>query len=573
MMKWSKSHLFTFKEAPNDAEIASHQLLIRAGLIKKLGPGLYTYGTLALKSLRKFEAIIREELNKRDCQELLMTMVQPKEIWEETQRWEEMGDGLLKFQNRNNQDYCLGATHEEAITDYIRNDVKSYKHLPVTLYQIQTKYRDEVRPRFGLMRGREFLMKDAYSFDINQEEALKSYDRLYDAYKAIFDRLGLDYRIVEADSGSIGGSQSQEFQVLAEAGEDHLMVCDSCDYAANVEIAPAGVGLEEEFGGSKELDLEKFETPNMKTITELSKGLDIDEKHLVKTLFYADEEEKAVAILLRGCDELNPIKLKKVMGLKNEPLMLTDEEVVKLTSAKPGSCSPVGLDIAVYVDTALKSYKNFIVGANENGFHLKNTNFDRDIKITAFADLKNAKDGDSCPNCDKGKYNSFRGIEVGHCFYLGTKYTKSMNATFLDANGKAQLIEMGCYGIGVSRTIQAAIEQSHDKDGIVWPKSITPFDVHIALLDPDKEEISSVCNTIASGLEELGLEVFIDDRKERPGVKFKDADLIGLPIRIVIGGKGVENNQLEIVNRKTQEKISAPINEVVKQVQDIYSNY
>ncbi len=551
-MRWSKTFLQTYRDAPADAEIPSHKLMSRAGLIKKIGPGLYTYQTLALRALNKLSNIIREELNAKNCQEVLMPMVQPRELWEETNRWTEMGDGLLKFKNRNDQWYCLGATHEEVVTDLVRHELKSYKQMPVNIYQIQTKYRDEVRPRFGLMRGREFLMKDAYSFDVDQESALKAYDAMYEAYQNIFNRLGLDYRIVQADAGNIGGSKTHEFQMLAEAGEDHLMVCDTCKFAANIEVAPAISALES-FGGNEELAIEKFATPNLKSIESLSKALNIEQKYLVKTMFFALNEKKAVAVLLRGCDEVNPIKLKNILEIANEPRMLSDEEVKNLTSAAPGSCSPVGLKIFTVADDALKNYKNFIVGANQDDFHFKNVNFERDFKVHKFADIRKAQAGDKCPSCETGKYNSYRGIEVGHCFYLGTKYSKAMNASFLDKNGKNQIIEMGCYGIGVSRTMQAAIEQSHDEDGIIWPNSIAPFHVQLVVLDPNNAELMNYANDLYSQLNKTGIEVFMDDRDERPGVKFKDADLIGLPLRINLGAKGFAAGEVEVKNRKTKE--------------------
>lgn len=372
-MRWSESYLFTLKDAPNDAEIPSHQLMARAGMVKKVAPGIYTYGNLALRAIRKFEAIIRDELNQRGCQEILMPMVQPAELWQETNRWKEMGDGLLKFKNRNGQDFCLGATHEEVITDYVRNDLKSYRDLPVTLYQIQTKYRDEIRPRFGLMRGREFIMKDAYSFDADEAGALKNYDLLYGAYKAIFSRLGLEFRIVQADAGNIGGSKTHEFQVLAEAGEDHLMVCDTCNYAANIEVAPAKPTAATE-KIVELLPMEAFPTPGLKSIASLSKSLGIQESSLVKTMFYSandgtdpknppEKDLKPIAVCLAGDDEVNPIKLKNVLGLTNPPLMLNDEEVKKVTGAWPGSCGPVGLKIPVYFDSAIEGVQNFVTGA------------------------------------------------------------------------------------------------------------------------------------------------------------------------------------------------------------------
>lgn len=571
-MRWSKSHLFTMKDAPNDAEIPSHKLMARAGMIKKVAPGIYTYGNLALRAIRKFENIIRQELDKRGCQEVLMPMVHPAELWQETNRWKEMGDGLLKFKNRNGHDFCLGATHEEVITDYVRKDVKSYRDLPANLYQIQTKYRDEIRPRFGLMRGREFIMKDAYSFDADEKAALVSYDLMYDAYKAIFDRLGLEYRIVEADAGNIGGSKTNEFQVLADAGEDHLMVCDTCEFAANIEVAPAISNSEK--ASAEALPMEAFPTPNLKSIGSLSKATGIPENKLVKTMFYSANDGtdpanppakdlKAVAICLAGDDEVNPVKLKNVLGISNPPLMLTDEEVKKTTGAWPGSCGPVGLSIPVYFDSAIEGFQNFIVGANRDAEHLKNVNIGRDFKVTKFADLRMAKPGHTCPECRKagrkGVYKSFRGIEVGHVFYLGTKYSKAMGATYLTQEGQPLPIEMGCYGIGVSRTVQAAIEQSHDADGIVWPHGITPFDVHMVVLDPDQEEVRQSAEVLYRELQTRGLDVFMDDRAERPGVKFKDADLLGFPIRLNIGGRGLKEGIVEMIPRKTKamEKVKA----------------
>lgn len=558
-MKWSENYLFTLKEAPSDAEIPSHKLMVRAGLIRKLAPGIFSYGNVFLTALRKFENIIREELGRYGAVEILMPMVQPKELWTETNRWTEMGAGLLKFKNRNDQEFCLGATHEEAVVDYVRYELKSWRDFPKNIYQIQTKYRDEIRPRFGLMRGREFIMKDAYSFDMDQVGALKAYDNMYKAYQAIFNRLGLDYRIVQADAGNIGGSQTHEFQLLAEAGEDALLVSDTTQFAANVEVCPA-IDFEEYIAkDSTPKILEKFATPGQKTIAQLSAFTQTPENELVKTLFFSandgtnpkDKELKPIAILLRGNDELNPIKLKNILGLTNPPLMLNDDEVKNVTGAMPGSCGPVGLKIPIYSDNGLKNFKNFIVGANVDDFHLKNVNFERDFQITKFADLRMARAGDKCPESG-GRLKSYRGIEVGHVFYLGQKYAQKMNGQFLDKNGKSQYYEMGCYGIGVTRTIQAAIEQSHDADGIIWPKAITPFDVHICLLDIKDQTAVDYVNNLTAGLEKKGLKVFIDDRDERPGVKFKDADLLGFPARVVVGKKGLDADQIEVIERKTK---------------------
>lgn len=563
-MKWSNLFLFTQKDAPQDAEVPSHKLMMRAGMLKKVGPGIFTYQYLCLRALRKFENIIRDELDSLGCQEVLMPMVHPRALWEETNRWEQMGDQLLKFKNRNEQEYCLAGTHEEAVTDLIRNDIKSYKHLPHIIYQIQTKYRDEIRPRFGLMRGREFIMKDAYSFDVDSESALVAYDKMYQAYKNTFSRLKVDFRIVEADAGNIGGSKTHEFQLLAEAGEDHLMVCDSCDFAANVEVAPVLTTAIETYSGGSGTQ-EKFDTPNIKTIEALANFLKIEEKHLVKSLFYKTETGEIVTVLVRGNDELNDVKLKNVLKGTNPPTMLAPEEVKKLTGASPGSCGPVGLKSKIFVDQSLKEYKNFVVGANEDNKHLKNVNF-TDFKHEGFFDLRKANAGDPCPNCKTGTYKSYRGIEVGHCFYLGTKYSKAMNASYLDANGKTQPIEMGCYGIGVSRTVQAVIEQCHDQDGIIWPTSISPFQVHLCNLDPDKEDVNGFAETLYKDLQAHNIEVFMDDRKERPGVKFKDADLLGFPIRVTVGGKSLQENVVEVMVRKGKQMEKVPTKECISKI-------
>lgn len=556
--RWSKFFLHTLRESPSDAEIASHKLMVRGGYITKVAPGIYTYGSLALRSIQKFEDIIREELDSRGLQEILMPMVHPAELWKETSRWQNMGKDLLKFKNRNDHEFCLGATHEEVITDYIRNSVQSYRDLPFILYQIQDKYRDEIRPRFGLMRGREFLMKDAYSFDVDEKAALKSYEVLYEAYRAIFQRLNLEFRVVEADAGAIGGSKTHEFQVLAGAGEDHLMVCSSCDFAANIEIAPVN---EDKLSGSSATPppMETFATPGLRTIDDLAQSLNMAPEHLVKTLFYSAAPEgskdiKPVAVLLRGSDELNPVKLKNLLGLPNPPLMLTDEEVKQVTGASPGSCGPQGLDVPIYADQSLKTHTDMIAGANKDDFHVRHLHPGRDFKVTAYGDLRMAKAGDTCPRCNKGTYQSYRGIEVGHIFYLGTKYSDSMKATYLDQNGKSQLIHMGCYGIGVTRTVQAAIEQNHDEDGIKWPEPLAPFQVHVALLDPGDEGLEKWLTGFTKDMNSAGKDVFIDDRKERPGVKFKDADLLGFPWRVNAGKRGFDNGEVEVFCRATKEK-------------------
>ncbi|MGE0529169.1 MAG: proline--tRNA ligase [Bdellovibrionales bacterium] len=556
-MKWSSGYLFTLKEAPADAEIPSHILLVRGGYIRKVAPGIFTYGPLFLRAMRKFEAIVRAELDRRGCVELLMPMVQPRELWEETGRWREMGDGLQKLKNRNGHDFCLGATHEEVITDFVRRDVKSYRDLPFNLYQIQTKFRDEIRPRFGLMRGREFVMKDAYSFDLNQEGAQKSYQLMFEAYSAIFQRLGVRFRVVQADSGNIGGNQSQEFHILAESGEDQLLVCEESRYAANIEVCPAldPDGLAQAEDGPL-LESEEFATPGLRSIDDLSKMTGIPARNLVKTMFFSASDDpaadlKPVAVLLRGSDEANPVKIKNHFGLANPPLLLKDEDVRRLTGASPGSCGPVGLAIPILMDKGVEGLRNYIVGANKDDFHLRNVNHGRDFKSTTVGDFRMAREGDLSPD-GKGRLKSYRGIEVGHIFYLGTKYSRKMEANYLGQDGVLVPIEMGCYGIGISRTVQAVIEQNHDKDGIIWPLSIAPYLVHISLLDPDNVEARDVADRLYRDLHHRGVDCLMDDRSERPGVKFKDADLLGMPLRVNIGSRGLAQNEVELITRKTK---------------------
>lgn len=566
-MKWSQSYIFTLKEAPADAEIASHQLLVRGGYIRKTAPGIYSFQNLAVRVLRNIEKILREELDKRGCTEVLMPVVHPQELWEETNRWKEMGDGLLKFKNRNGHGFCLGATHEEVVTDIVRKDIRSYRDLPKNLYQIQTKYRDEIRPRFGLMRGREFIMKDGYSFDADLKSALETYDKMYEAYEAIFRRSGLDFRIVDADAGNIGGSKTNEFQVLANAGEDHLMVCDSCNFASNIEVSPS-VNKNAKISTEAEKSLETFDTPGLKTIEDLSKSLKVPSNELVKTLFFEGANGEPICVLLRGGDELNPIKLKNVLGLPNPPLLLTDEEVFKLTGAHPGSCGPVGLKCRIFMDTFLTGHKNVVVGANKDGKHLRHVNIGRDFSPTSTVDVRMSSAGDDCPKCSGGKYKSLRGIEVGHVFCLGTKYSKAMGANYLTSDGKLVPLEMGCYGIGVTRTLQAAVEQNHDKDGIIWPYALAPFKVHVCLLDPQSAHLSQFAQQLHDDLEGKGISCLIDDREERPGVKFKDADLLGMPLRVNLGEKGFAANQLELVVRKGKEVIKTGKEALAKEILD-----
>ncbi len=570
MVNWTNLGIKTYKEDPSDAEIPSHKLLLRSGLIKKLSSGIYTYSPLFLRALRKLEKIIRKELDLAGMAELLMPMVQPKKLWEESGRWGY--PDVQTFRNKNNNEFCLGPTHEEVITDYVKNDITSYKELPIIYYQIQNKYRDEIRPRFGLMRSREFLMKDAYSFDIDEEAAHKSYHLFKDAYIRIFNQLGLKYRIVRADAGAIGGSLTEEFQVLAGVGEDELLMSDGSDYAANIEICPRVFELNTPNSVTVEKVLEEISTPNLKTITDLSEFLNLPEEELVKTMFFQGEypNGKVVVfiVLLKGLDKVNPIKIKNHLGFFTEPRMLTDVEVLDLVGANPGSCGPVGVKINIYMDQFLKDYKNMVVGANKDDFHLKGVSPGRDFKVKEIFDLTLAQNGDPSPD-GKGSLKSVRGIEVGHIFYLGTKYSKSMQAQFLDAKGRAQFFKMGCYGLGVSRTLQAAIEQSHDENGIVWPKSLSPFDVHICLLDLN-DEIKSYFLKTVDELKAIGLSVFVDNRKERPGVKFKDADLLGFPVRLTIGFKGFNLGKVDIFVRSKGEKYHCPLDSAVLKIKECY---
>ena len=558
-MRWSKTHVFTLKNISAKDEIPSYKLMIRAGFIKKVTPGIYTYQNMALKVLQKIKQVIREELDKRDCIEILMPMVHPRSLWEESGRWRDMGDALLKFQNRNGHEFCLSPTHEEVVTDLIRHDLKSYKDFPKNLYQIQTKYRDEIRPRFGLLRGREFIMKDAYSFDLNKKAALKSYQKMYEAYCAIFNRLELNYKVVQADAGSIGGNQSQEFHVLAKNGEDALMVCD-CQHAYNLEIAPVFSPQQSSRSDQFEESMEKFATDGIKTIKGLSEFTGIAEKNLVKTLFFKKEDGGPFCVLLRGSHSVAPTKIKSYLNLNLSPEMLSEAEVLNLTGAMPGSCGPVGLNCPILIDNGLKSMGYYIVGANKDGFHLKNVVPTRDFKIEAFGDFRMATQADQCPKC-LGQYKQLRGIEVGHIFYLGNKYSKAMKATYADREGQEHAIEMGCYGIGVSRALQAIIEQKHDKDGMIWPISVTAYHVHICLLDRDDQRVSDVVQKLEQELEQLKIGVFVDDRDERPGVKFKDADLLGFPFRIVVGKRNlidtenIENQKVELVERSSTSQI------------------
>jgi len=557
-MRFSKMFIPTVKEDPKEAEVISHRLMLRAGFIRRLASGIYTWLPLGLKSLRKVEAIIREEMNKKGAQEILMPFVQPKELWEESTRWEKYGKELLRFYDRNNRELCLGPTHEEVVTDLVRKEVRSYRDLPLNLYQIQTKFRDEIRPRFGVMRAREFVMKDAYSFDVDEEGAEKSYMDMYDAYMNIFKRCGFKFRVVEADTGQIGGSFSHEFMVLAETGEDIIIYCDLCGYAANLERAE--VGYEENKGiSAKKGYFKKVATPNKRRIEEVSSFLNISPQLLVKTIIY-NTDKGIIGVLVRGDRDINETKIKNILSL--EYIELADEETIeKVTGGPLGFSGPIGLKIPLYADRDILYMEDFVVGGNERDIHIINTNIG-DFNVEAFFDLKIAKDGDLCPRC-KATLNSTRGIEVGHIFKLGLKYSKAMNAKFLDKNGEEKYMVMGCYGIGVSRIIAAAIEQANDENGMILPCSIAPFEVDVLPVNSSHRDSMELAEHIYKELLEKHIDVLIDDRDVRPGVKFKDCDLMGIPLRITIGEKNLKDGLVEIKLRDKKESLKIKKEDII----------
>ncbi len=547
-MRYTQFFIPTLKETPSDAEVVSHQLMMRSGMIRKIAAGIYTYMPLGLRSIRKFEQIVREEMNKAGAIELLMPGVQPAELWIESKRWAQYGKELLRFKDRKDNEFCMGPTHEEIITDIARREVKSYRQMPVNFYQIQTKFRDEIRPRFGLMRGREFIMKDAYSFDVDSSAADLSYDKMYQAYNRIFERCGLNFRAVEADTGSIGGSASHEFMVLASSGEDAIVSCDACRYAANVEKAE---GIKQQQGGAGQQALTKVHTPDKKTIAEVAEFLGIPQSGTVKSLVLSNGEGQFVMALVRGDHELNELKLKNRLGW-DEIQMATDDEVLRFTGSPPGFLGPLGLqeELLVVADYAVEAMSDFVIGANQTDQHYTGANKGRDFSISQVADIRLIGAGDPCPRCSGGTLEVWRGIEVGHVFKLGTKYSSSMNATYLDKDGKEQIIFMGCYGIGIGRTVAASIEQNHDENGVIWPLPLAPFHCSVVAINAQKDEaVMTAAQDIHDRLEAAGVEVLLDDRDERPGVKFKDHDLIGIPLRIVVGGKNLAEGKVEFKQR------------------------
>ncbi|MDO6635999.1 proline--tRNA ligase [Pseudoalteromonas carrageenovora] len=566
-MRTSQYILATLKETPSDAEIVSHQLMLRAGMIRRVASGLYTWLPSGLRVLRKVENIVREEMDKAGAIEMLMPVIQPADLWEESGRWNEFGPELMRFTDRHNRTFALGPTHEEVITDFVRKEISSYKQLPITLYQVQTKVRDERRPRFGVMRAREFTMKDAYSFHLSEECLDATYQAMHKAYCNIFERLGLDYRPVIADTGSIGGSVSHEFHVLAESGEDAIAFSDGSDYAANIEKAEALAPTDPRPEASKEL--KAFPTPDAKTINELKKHYGVKPHRGVKTLIvYGTPDENEVrglvALVLRGDHDLNELKAEK-HPLVDSPLeMATEADIVEAIGAKPGSLGPVGLSMPIIVDRTANVMADFVAGANKDDEHFSGINWDRDVTNYEVADIRNIVEGDASP-CGQGNLQIKRGIEVGHIFQLGTKYSEAMKAGVLNEGGKNQVMTMGCYGIGVSRIVAAAIEQNNDDYGIKWPQPIAPFDLAIVPMNMHKSHrIPDIANNLYQGLKDAGLDVLFDDRKERPGVMFNDMELIGVPYTLVIGERNLDENKVELKNRHTGEKLMVDIDTAVE---------
>lgn len=565
-MRTSQFLLATQKETPSDAEVISHQLMLRAGMIRKLAAGLYTWLPLGLRVLRKVEAIVREEMDRAGAQELLMPAIQPSELWQESGRWEQFGGELLRLRDRHNREFCFGPTHEEVITDLCRRELRSYKQLPATFYQIQTKFRDETRPRFGVMRAREFLMKDAYSFHASQTSLQETYEQMFAAYTRIFTRLGLDFRPVLADTGSIGGSASHEFHVLAEAGEDAIAFSSASDYAANVELAEAVAPAGERPAPNAEMAT--IDTPGQHSIEEVSNFLKVDATQTVKTLLVQGSETDAVALVLRGDHELNNLKAEKLPQVAVPLTLVGDELVNTCCGCSAGSIGPRGIAIPVIADRSAAQLANFICGANENGKHLTGVNWGRDLPEPQVADLRNVVEGDVSPD-GQGTLEIKRGIEVGHIFQLGQKYAEAMNATVLDENGKATVMTMGCYGIGVSRVVASAIEQNHDDRGIIWPDAIAPFHVAIVPMNMHKSQrLRDAVDTLYNELIAAGFDVLLDDRKERPGVMFADMELIGIPHRIVIGERGLDAGTLEYKGRSDTDKQDVPLETVTRFLQE-----
>ena len=562
-MRLTRFHMPTIKEAPKDAELASHKYMIRGGFIRMLAAGIYDFMPLGVRVLHKIMTITREELNRAGALEVLLPAVQPAELWMESKRWEHYGPELLRFSDRHGRSFCFGPTHEEVITDLVRRDIRSYKELPVNLYQIQAKFRDEMKPRGALMRAREFIMKDGYSFDANEEGAKKTYREMYDAYCRIFWRCGLDFRAVEADTGNIGGSMSHEFQVVAETGEDYVMKCPECDYTVNRELAPLGPvpsapSLVELPG------VERVHTPEQRSVEEVAAFLGVSPDQVVKTLIYLVDGEP-MAVLVRGDHELSEVKLRR--ALRADVVGMADDVTVESVSgAAVGFAGPQGLTVPIVADHGVEPLRNVVVGANEDFHHLRNVNPGRDFVVSRYEDLREAQDADPCQMCGKGQYQLFRGIEVGHVFFLGDKYSRSMDCTFLDETGKPRHAVMGCYGIGITRIMSATIEQNHDEAGMIWPVPIAPFEVVILALQLKDESVAAAAEELYEQLQRAGVDVALDDRDIRPGVKFNDADLIGIPCQVIVGKNGAARGVVEVKDRASGERNEVGLSEAVEWV-------
>ena len=555
MTRLSRLLVPTLREDPADAEVASHRLMIRAGMIRQVARGIYDLLPLGLRAVRRVETIVREEMDRAGAQEILMPAVIPGELWRESGRWERYGPELLRMRDRYDREFCFGPTHEEVVTDLVRREIRSYRELPKNLYQIQVKFRDEIRPRFGLMRGREFIMKDAYSFHVDADDARREYRVMFDTYTRIFERCGLTFRAVEAGTGAIGGSLSHEFQVLAASGEDAIVSCERCGYAANVEMAEVRAAPAAGAGGG---GLERVATPGKRSVEEVSTFLGLPRERFIKTLLYATAGGEAVAILVRGDHEASATKVQAALG--GEPVALADEQAVeRATGAPVGFAGPVGLKIRMLADAALRGVRGAVAGANRADEHVVNVDQARDLPELVFADLRQARSGDACPRCDGGAFAEHRGIEVGQVFYLGTKYSEAMGATFLGADGRERPIEMGCYGIGITRTVAAAIEQHHDDAGIVWPAPLAPYGVHVVPVSVEDARLRETAEQLAASLDAAGVDALLDDRDERPGVKFKDADLIGLPVRVTVGPRALARGCVELKTRTAREATEVPV--------------
>lgn len=566
-MKYSQLFIPTLKETPAEAEIISHKLMLRSGMIRKLSAGIYSILPLGLRVIRKIENIVRDEMNKAGAQEVFLPCIQPAELWKESGRWDFYGKDLLRIKDRHQRDFCFGPTHEEVITDLVRKEIHSYRQLPLNLYQIQTKFRDEIRPRFGVMRSREFIMKDAYSFDCDEEGLEKAYQKMYQAYNNAFKRCGLKFKAVEADTGTIGGSFSHEFMVLANSGEEAIAFCDTCDYGANIE--KAAIKTSDSHSKEDKRELTPIETPVMKSVEEVSSFLKIKPQNIIKTLIFKTDKGP-LAALVRGDHQINEIKLKILTGCSD--MSLASEDIVKDVSGAPvGFSGPVGLKINIFSDQAIQQGSNFVTGANKPDLHFLNVNVGRDYVVKKFGDIRNIENNDYCPKCS-GLIQIKRGIEVGHIFKLGDKYSKTLKATFLDKSGKEKNILMGCYGLGIGRIAAAAIEQNHDKDGIVWPLSIAPFQVAIIPISIKNTDICNMANNLYKDLSSKKIEVLIDDRKERPGVKFKDADLLGIPLQIIIGERNLKEGAVELKVRKNQTSERITVSEIGTKISRIFES-